>query len=293
MSTKKALTQQELRKIMNNTKQKLGVQKKIESPLAKYNSLGQLTCIICKITVNNEAAWPIHINSKKHKENIENAKQQLEKAKSTVSGQKRSSSTLHESQPVKKVKGILKNSSPSSQTKSQLPADFFDNKPPSGKNDSTKSKSKASKATTNVESSEIITNDEESENDNQTKVKDNSSVLPEGFFDDPILDARVRNVEYKDPIEEEWEKFKKEIKEEEAQANQIIADDQEEATAKRQEDVIEEQLQRLSKVMDLVRLKEKMQAVDRKMEYLEKESSSSDDDEVDEFLDWRAKKSYK
>lgn len=36
MSTKKALTQQELRKIMNNTKQKLGVQKKIESPLAKY-----------------------------------------------------------------------------------------------------------------------------------------------------------------------------------------------------------------------------------------------------------------
>lgn len=103
----------------------------------------------------------------------------------------------------------------------------------------------------------------------------------------------MRNVEYKDPIEEEWEKFKKEIKEEEAQANQIIADDQEEATAKRQEDVIEEQLQRLSKVMDLVRLKEKMQAVDRKMEYLEKESSSSDDDEVDEFLDWRAKKSYK
>lgn len=151
-----------------------------------YNSLGQLTCIICKITVNNEAAWPIHINSKKHKENIENAKQQLEKAKSTVSGQKRSSSTLQESQPVKKVKGILKNSS-----KSQLPADFFDNKPQAEKNDSTKGKSNSLKASTNVESAEIIANEEESENDNQSKVKDNSSVLPEGFFDDPILDARV------------------------------------------------------------------------------------------------------
>lgn len=45
--------------------------------------------------------------------------------------------------------------------------------------------------------------------------------------------------------------------------------------------------------MDLVRLKEKMQSIDRKQENLEKESSSSDDDDVDEFLDWRAKKSYK
>ncbi|XP_051159820.1 zinc finger protein 830 [Leptopilina boulardi] len=300
MCAKKALTQQELRKIMNNTKQKLGVQKKIESPLAKYNSLGQLTCIICKITISNEAAWPIHINSKKHKENIENAKQQLEKAKSSVSGQKRSSSTFQEPQPVKKVKGILKNSNSRtttiSQTKSQLPADFFDNKSSTIKSGSlTNGKTNSVKISSNIESSESMIVDEECDDndDKQLKAKDNASALPEGFFDDPVLDARVRNVEYKDPIEEEWEKFKKEIKEEEAQANQIIADDQEEATAKRQEDVIEEQLQRLSKVMDLVRLKEKMQSIDRKQENLEKESSSSDDDDVDEFLDWRAKKSYK
>lgn len=37
MSGKKKLTQEELRKVMNNTKKKLGVEKKkIDSPLAKY-----------------------------------------------------------------------------------------------------------------------------------------------------------------------------------------------------------------------------------------------------------------
>lgn len=94
-------------------------------------------------------------------------------------------------------------------------------------------------------------------------------------------------------MDEEFEKFMKVIKEEEAQANQIIADDQEEATVKRQEDVIEEQMQRLSRVMDLVKLKEKMKAAEKKQEITENESSSSDDEDFDEFIDWRAKKSFK
>ena len=38
-----------------------------------------------------------------------------------------------------------------------------------------------------------------------------SVALPEGFFDDPKMDARARNVEYKDPMTEEWEKFQKSI----------------------------------------------------------------------------------
>lgn len=58
---------------------------------------------------------------------------------------------------------------------------------------------------------------------------------------------QVRNVEYKDPIEEEWEKFQKEIKEETAQSAQIIADDQEEATTERQLDEIEEQIRHWSR----------------------------------------------
>lgn len=52
----------------------------------------------------------------------------------------------------------------------------------------------------------------------------------------------MRNVEYKDPIEEEWDKFQKEIKEETAQSEQIIADDHEEAITVRHTDEIDEQM---------------------------------------------------
>ena len=57
--------------------------------------------------------------------------------------------------------------------------------------------------------------------------------------------------------------------------------------------VIDEQYQRLLKVMDLVALKEKMKQAERKNGNTGNESSSSDDEDFDEFLDWRAKKSYK
>ena len=39
-------------------------------------------------------------------------------------------------------------------------------------------------------------------------------ALPEGFFDDPKMDAKARKVEYKDPMTEEWEKFQKTIQKE-------------------------------------------------------------------------------
>lgn len=157
-----------------------------------YSLSGQITCIICKINVCNEASWPIHINSKKHKENIENAKKQLEKAKSTISGQKRSASSLKEPQQIKKVKGILKNANPqTAQVKSVLPEDFFDNKQSSRKNGLKNDKSSSEKASTSVEPVECMITEEENEEDRQLKGKDNASALPEGFFDDPVLDARV------------------------------------------------------------------------------------------------------
>ena len=40
------------------------------------------------------------------------------------------------------------------------------------------------------------------------------SALPEGFFDDPERDARVRKVEYVDKMEVEWDAFTREMKQE-------------------------------------------------------------------------------
>ena len=38
-----------------------------------------------------------------------------------------------------------------------------------------------------------------------------AAVVPEGFFDDPVMDAKVRKVELVDKAEVEWDKFEKEI----------------------------------------------------------------------------------
>ncbi|XP_030379944.1 zinc finger protein 830 [Scaptodrosophila lebanonensis] len=50
--------------------------KKVDSPIAKYDSGGNLTCIICRIPIKSATVWKIHINSKHHKESIKFAKQE-------------------------------------------------------------------------------------------------------------------------------------------------------------------------------------------------------------------------
>ncbi|XP_076296889.1 zinc finger protein 830 [Lasioglossum baleicum] len=297
MSLKRKLTQDDLRKAMSDHKKKLGVVKKIESPLAKYTDAGQLMCILCKAVVRSETVWPVHLNSKSHKENIELAKKtKLEAAtKTTTHTFKRPVSPSQESSANKKVRGILKNPLPqSAQIASNLPADFFD----SPKQSNGSIPTNASVTTSKLENKDIANDKDTKHTKAEEKEKDknkdaNQTVLPEGFFDDPVLDAKVRNVEYKNPIEEEWEKFQKEIKEETAQSAQIIADDQEEATTERQLDEIEEQIRHWSRVMDLVKRKEQVQATDRKQMNTDEDVSSDGESDFDEFLDWRAKNSYK
>lgn len=244
-----------------------------------YTDAGQLMCILCKSIVRNETVWPVHVNSKTHKENIIQAKKtKLETDSTKIQVHKRSSSPSQESSTNKKIKSILKNSTQSAQIPSNLSSNLFDN--PSKEANNTKL-SNNSVITTRLENDKEfvvekdIKNIEVEEEKEKEKNKDtNQQSLPEGFFDDPILDAKVRillykiyiiiniisnymnfflqilqvrNVEYKNPIEEEWEKFQKEIKEETAQSAQIIADDQEEATTERQLDEIEEQIRHWSR----------------------------------------------
>ncbi|XP_043527758.1 zinc finger protein 830 [Frieseomelitta varia] len=298
MSLKRKLTQDDLRKAMSEHKKKIGAVKKIESPLAKYTDAGQLMCVLCKAIIRSETVWPVHLNSKTHKENIALAKKtKLETDPTKVQTFKRPMSPSQESSTNKKIKGILKNSSAqSAQVSSSLPADFFDN--PKQVNGTISSStpmatqwSEDNKEPVHEKDLKNIEVEEEKEKDKSKDI--NQPLLPEGFFDDPVLDAKVRNVEYKNPIEEEWEKFQKEIKEETAQSAQIIADDQEEATTERQLDEIEEQIRHWSRVMDLVKRKEQVQATDRKQKNADEDISSGDETEFDEFLDWRAKNSYK
>ncbi|KAL7286822.1 hypothetical protein TKK_0018966 [Trichogramma kaykai] len=283
MASSKKVTKEDLRKAMLEAKKK-----------------HQLVCVVCKLVVKSEAVWAVHLNSKVHKENTELLKKGVKPTllkpveKTTSSVLKRSSSTsINGSSEPKKLKGILKkdpdttgNQRPSVP---DLPDDFFDS---SKSVTSTISAVSVNPTSSNIDSGTINVVKAEKSNPiiepPQENREPNSTNLPEGFFDDPKMDAKARHVEYKDPKEEEWEKFQKEIKEQEEQSALIICENQEEAAEERQIDVIEEQMRNWSRVLKLVERKEKCKVLERKESTSD---SDSDDENVDEFLDWRAKKS--
>lgn len=163
-----------------------------------YTDAGQLMCILCKTVIRNETVWPVHLNSKSHKENITLAKKtklETDIPKTIVQTFKRPTSPSQETSANKKLKGILKNSSThSTQAVSSLPSDFFDN---AAKKSNGNIPSNASVAVQRLQNDKTKVNNKDSKSveieEEKEKSKDiNQTVLPEGFFDDPILDAKVR-----------------------------------------------------------------------------------------------------
>lgn len=117
-------------------------------------------------------------------------------------------------------------------------------------------------------------------------------VLPEMFFDDPVVDAKIRNIDYKDAQDDEWEKFQREIKEESVASNIIIAGEQTNSAVEREIIEINEQIHHWSKVLGLEEKAEKLQkAVKRSvnLENKDTDNDSSDEEIFNEYLDWRSK----
>ncbi|RXG57999.1 Zinc finger protein [Armadillidium vulgare] len=225
------------------------VTKEIDSPYAKYNSRGQLMCIVCGIPVKSKIIWQAHVNKRSHKENLTRLKEKQEKL-SQLQYQKSDKKDKKRplfpdaSSKVKKVKnqhskpkpkGILKNlggySSSEEETKvddkksiklidknnvkveikSELPDEFFD----SDKN-------------------KLAVQDGSSEEGEAGDVKkeiskpSTSDALPEGFFDDPVEDAKA-----------------------EVESRQIIAEDKVESAIETQLEQANEQIKCLERIVEL------------------------------------------
>lgn len=142
-----------------------------------------MTCILCKSVVRSESVWTVHINAKQHKQNVELARKLKERTNNFTTPVKRPLSPPQVVEiPEKKPKGILKNANPKPVTlatkievvegKNGLPNDFFDN-----------GTSKPSINKTGPAQHEKMDTDDAQE-------------LPEGFFDDPKLDAKVDSQHY-------------------------------------------------------------------------------------------------
>lgn len=66
------------------------------------------------------------------------------------------------------------------------------------------------------------------ENLEKNSDKNPETSLPEGFFDDPEIDAKIRGVETpSSAMDREWEDFQREIQKETGQSEQIVEEEEE------------------------------------------------------------------
>ncbi|NXS97420.1 ZN830 protein, partial [Jacana jacana] len=131
------------------------------------------------------------------------------------------------------------------------------------------------------------------------RKENTAEALPEGFFDDPEVDAKVRKVDApKDQMDKEWDEFQKAMRQVNTISEAIVAEEDEEGRLDRQIGEIDEQIECYRRV-ELLRnrqdlMKEKLKEAMRLRAAREKEEEdigSEDEEELQDLLsqDWRVK----
>ncbi|XP_036922524.1 zinc finger protein 830 [Sturnira hondurensis] len=352
---KRVVSQDELRRLMKEKQRLSSNRKRVESPFAKYNRLGQLSCALCNTPVKSELLWQTHVLGKLHREKVA----ELKGAKEASQGPSASAAPQPakrkapdaESQDTKRAKasqvaqaqpstsalltnanhagkeparatlgktsglGLLPDyedeeeeeeagggqegdsskqppdvqgkehslSSSREATSSMLPSDFSNTNPP---------KAPLVPHSGSIEKAEI--------HEKVVERKENTAeALPEGFFDDPEIDARVRKVDApKDQMDKEWDEFQKAMRQVNTISEAIVAEEDEEGRLDRQIGEIDEQIECYRRVEKLRNrqdeLKNKLKEVlaIKELQKKEEENVDSDDEgELQDLLsqDWRVK----
>ncbi|KAF7831132.1 zinc finger protein 830 [Senna tora] len=302
---------------------KLNAQKKekrLESPLVRYNEFDQPVCRVCDIVLKSESNWDAHQVSRKHREAITNLKAnaagsaQQNHAK-PVNGTKLSKSkSEYSSESHSKMANQSQESpKPPSSSSSVLPPDFFDNndtgKPRLVKDSSqlvnsdsyekgglrgnNTAQPKGSQAATDIRR----TSDETAD----TEIKQTKGVLPEGFFDNKEADLRARGIKpVKLDVKDEYKEFEKLIQEDLKEVDDRLEEDEidaaemiEEAESVEQKNYREkvEMLRRKRLEMKDARPAKRSKSSEVEMKesrHEEQESSSDDDSDENLAVDWRA-----
>lgn len=326
---KKVIHQDELRRLMREKQRQSTDKKRVESPYAKYNSLGHLSCVLCNVQVKSELLWQTHVLGKQHKENFSELKTSAQTQQHMPLKRKTQEPEGSHGKKTKSTKG---------DSASGVPADFF--KKPSAKLTTPAQKSAGLSLLSGVY------NEDDDEEEGETSTEDKASgttnkgesglpddffdssippapavshsgsilkadepeksaekkgniaeALPEGFFDDPVRDAKVRNVEApKDLMDKEWDEFQKEIRQVNTKSDAIVAEDDEEGRIERQIEEIDEQIECYRRVevlrdrRDVVKNKSVQESNDEK-EAIDTNIEEEDEEELLDLLsrDWRAK----
>lgn len=99
---------------------------KVNHPLAKYNNLEQLVCVICTKVVKDDSLWNAHLQSKKHKENVLLIKTKKSNTSSPAASSSSQSSKYNSKLSSTNSKTFQVPKIPNNVGKQKLPVDFFD-----------------------------------------------------------------------------------------------------------------------------------------------------------------------
>lgn len=289
----------------------------VNSPYAKYNSRNQLMCVVCGCRVTSAIVWQAHVAKKSHLENLANLKQKQYLLNNPIAAAKRKPTfTAPDAPPSKKPsvptapefkpKGILKGlksyeSSSSDEENSdevkptkieiQQPKLEEDNKVKQ-EDDDTEGPDDHPKPPDDENDPSVFYLSEKDKAEAPKPAKPNTTEkLPEGFFDDPIADAKARKVEYVNKDEAEWNAFMQEVSAAESTSRQIIAEDTEEAAKRNQMLQAEEQMLLYQRVLKFDQAKPpKLEVKEEDAEQPMEEDSDSDEDSLS-IINWRNKNS--
>jgi zinc finger protein 830 len=310
---------QDLKSMMS---EKLKEKQRVESPFAKYNSIGQLTCIICNQIVKSELMWTAHVNSRSHIDNKNNLKAKLtnevatnpitaESSKSTKLASSSSgtfkrpysviisnSSTTTTAASTVKINAVSINSDQSGQEATEVKKQRMDNVI---KKTSSIDLNKLSADVDQVSAkgkekeliADIIEENNKAANISEPEAAHTSDLslgeaLPEGFFDDKELDAKVRGQSRAENLEAEYEEFKKIIQSEQVKSDIIIEKDDEQRDVDRDLQEVDELIDRWSKIEDLHKQREAILRTSKnkqKMNTNERIDAKENEDETDVDLE--------
>ncbi|CAN6442682.1 unnamed protein product [Victoria cruziana] len=304
-------------------------EKRIDSPLVRYNELDQPVCKVCNAPVKSESAWPAHQISRKHQEAVYSLKARATRAPSSGSG---SASNLKIDSPVDQL--VTKGRQSSS-----LPADFFDkeakrvntgikggtitpqlqikpvdvqslelggerlsvlsNKSPAassskddvgGKETLGRSDTKKGKASVPAQQIGVV-----HETARSSEARQAQGTLPEGFFDNKDADFRARGIEpVKVDIKEEYKEFQKVIQEDLQDFDERLEEEEFDAAEWREATDHLEQKSYMERVEMLKKNLENRRAAKfntqrKRPAFMDGESSEESSSGGEETLDWRAK----
>ena len=293
----------EVRKLLKQQRSERQKEKRVEHPFAKYDAQDQLICVVCQSHV--KSVWSTHLTSAYHKENMARLRslkqQKQQQPKRPV---KRTSSPILEEPSIKRAKHHEPQNvdeierdeemdhDVDNDTSEQLPDDFFDNEPskqqiPDEEEEEEVEKEEEFKPTQpSSQPKKQVQKKPQQQQQQQQQGGGRESNLPQGFFDDPEEEARIRNKapiaeQVENILDEEYSLFKEAMADTIIEAEKVDEEEDEEFWLDRDEEMFRQQAEFDSRVENLKKMRVQGFASTTK----EQESSSNrvdyDDDDME------------